>query len=119
MSALLLALYALVGESAQAVPLLNHFFDTFDTPMASVQSIARFDLDVDGDGIPEIILGFPGNQYGQDWIVYKHVGDEACKSLGVVRFHFSAFYYDLKEKRLWAYIRVTADSGGWTQFRLR
>jgi hypothetical protein len=83
-----------------------------------VRSIARFDLDVDGDGRPELFLGFPGNQYGQDWSVYKLEGDGTCSPLGRLFFHYQAFYYDLAERRLWAYVRVTGATGGWTQFRL-
>jgi hypothetical protein len=67
---------------------------------------------------PELFLGLPGNQYGQDWSVYKLRGDGTCSPLGPIRFHYEAFYYDLAERRLWAAVRATAATGGWTQFRL-
>src|SRR5882672_7618034 len=116
----LCVLLATVSASAQRTPLLTHLFDlhSINLTPADVGSIARFDLDVDGDGRPELFLGLPGNQYGQDWSVYKLEGDGTCSPLGRMFFHQQAFYYDLAERRLWAYVRVTGATGGWTQFRL-
>jgi hypothetical protein len=110
----LLALYVLlatVSTSAQRTPLLTHLVDLYNLTSADVRSIARFDLDVDGDGRPELFLGLPGNQYGQDWSVYKLRGDGTCRPLGPIRFHYEAFYYDLAERRLWAAVRATAAHG--------
>ena len=108
------------GEPAvdQRPSMLQHFLNSFNATADIVRSLARFDLDVDGDGTPEVFLGLPGNQYGQDWFGYRIRTDGTCDPLGALRFHFQAFYYDASQRRLWAYVRVTANSGGFVQYHL-
>ena len=104
-----------------SVPLVEHFFRSSGSSLEAAEShpwISRFDLDVDGDGRKELFLALPGTNTGQDWTVYACPPSGACRSLGVVRFHASCFFYSLPERRLWAYARVTSEKGGWTQYFL-
>jgi hypothetical protein len=56
--------------------------------------VARLDLDIDGDGTPELFLSqsqTSGSSGAQEWIVYSRAGDESWAFVGIVGFNYDLF----------------------------
>jgi hypothetical protein len=75
--------------------------------------VFRMELDVTGDGKPELFLGttLGIGRTGMPWAVYSPRADGRYRPLGVIYFHYTDFYYSSNSSFLCSLIHVT-DSGG-------
>lgn len=79
----------------EAVPLLSDFGTRNQLMPGQACRILRIDIDVTGDGRPELLLA-KAERLGQLWSVYEQAGDQRYRLLGEVGFPYWAFM--LKEK---------------------
>lgn len=99
---LLLGFVVSVAPSTGANPsLLNHLVAMLEIPPnADAQRpqpirVYRMELDVTGDGKPELFLAttWLGGRRGLEWVVYSPQLDGTYRPLGVIEFAYMSFYY--------------------------
>lgn len=93
--------------------------------------VYRMDLDVTGDGVPEIFIGVFGG-HAWTWVVYTNLSGGKYRELPVqVRpdapadydltqlvFSYDAFYYDGGQALLAGFVRGGPGEGGWTRYHV-
>lgn len=94
--------------------LLDHFVSMLKIPPDEGTSgsmpikVFRMELDVTGDGKPELFLGTTWGigRTGMPWAVYTPRPDGRYRPLGVIYFHYSDFYYSSNSSFLCSLIHV-------------
>jgi hypothetical protein len=89
---------------ANEQPLLAHFEDASEIVTVGPISIFRMELDVTGDGVPELFLSQSQNAgpAGNWWMVYSPQGDGTYRFLGDLVFHRKLFSFDDEKMELTA-----------------
>jgi hypothetical protein len=77
-------------------------------------------LDVTGDSEPEVFLAASdaGGAFGLTWGVYSPLGNGTYRRHGFITFHYDAFYFSEAESLLSVYVRLSAELGGYTHYRV-
>jgi hypothetical protein len=110
------AILSVASFGAVDMPLLSHFISTLEIPTDVPSKVLRMELDVTGDGRPELFLGttYLGGNFGNAWTVYSPGDDGRYRSLGQLTFHYEGFYYAADASRFCVYVRASAQEGGFT-----
>lgn len=116
---LLLLLLAVVPGWAASQSLLVHFISMLKIPPdvdahwpVPVQ-VYRMELDVTGDGKPELFLSttWNGGRRGLQWVVYSPQPDGTYRPLGVIEFAYTSFYYSAKSSTIFVPINGEPGAG--------
>jgi hypothetical protein len=112
----LTAILSLATLGAADTPLLSHFVSSLEIPAGVPSKVLRMELDITGDGKPELFLGttYLGGTSGNAWTVYTPGDDGRYRLLGQLTLHYEDFYYDPGARRLCVYVRASAQDGGFT-----
>ncbi len=116
-AAQLLAGCAAAGE----VDLLDHFWDKSEILSDSPGQVLRMDVDVTGDGDPEIFLANSqkmGTSGIQEWFVYSRIESDRYKPLGVLAFSYRLFLVTGDGPRLVAYYHDVGPMGSVVTYRV-
>lgn len=122
----------LVAACANAtdVRMLDDFVATQGAPLSG--RVFRMDLDVTGDGVPEIFVGAPGG-HAVSWVVYTlDASSGKYRELPVelpadapadydahrVAFSYDAFYFARANSLFSVFVRGGPGQGGWTHYRV-
>jgi hypothetical protein len=115
---------------AGGIPMLDDFVSMLGTPLNG--RVYRMDLDVTGDGTPEIFLGSAGG-HAMTWVVYTFdstsgkyrqvpvkVRSDAPADYDATQvvFNYESFYYSATQSLFSAFIRVAANQGGWRRYEV-
>ncbi len=109
-----------IACQAEEVPIIEDFVSALEIPLDQPSKVSRMDLDVTKDGKPELFLAtsYLGGAFGQSWVVYTPEASGKYRRLGVLAFHYEAFYYSSQEDRFSVYVRVDRERGGFTRYRI-
>lgn len=80
-----------------------------DTLLNQPVSVCRMDLDVTGDGKPELFIGttWEAGLRGMPWVVYSSQSDGRYRPLGLAVFRYEEFYYSQRHSTI--FVPVPAD----------
>lgn len=102
------------GGSATAegqAPLLNGFLDRNDVIPGEQTTVLRLDIDVTGDGQPELLLAL-ASRHRQAWSAYSWTGVNQLKYLGEVGFPYWGFLLEADPTRLVAAYELESGQPG-------
>lgn len=116
--ALALLLACSIGQAADEL-LLDHLMAIWDIPSEPGAGrypiqVFRMQLDVTGDGKPELFLGttWGGSRRGIPWVVYTTDADGRYRPLGVISFSYESFYYSASGSTIFAPTAGGPGTGG-------
>ncbi len=104
---------------AAEVPLVDHFESKSNLLPSLPASVFRFDLDVTGDGVPEIFLSqsqTSGMSGLEEWLVYTRVDASKYRLLGILSFSYSLFRLSDDSTRLLAFYASKTGAGSAVTF---
>ena len=119
LSLLLLLSVAVVPDWAANQSLLVHFISMLrippdaDTRWPQPVQVYRMELDVTGDGKPELFLSttWKGGRRGLQWVVYSPQTDGTYRPLGVIEFAYTSFYYSANSSTIFVPINGGPGAG--------
>jgi hypothetical protein len=83
--------------------LLEHFEQTSEILPGEPYQVLRMDLDLTGDGVPEMLLSkalSDGRSGEQEWLIYAKAGEGQYRMLGILDFSFQTFRFTEQQKLL-------------------
>lgn len=101
--------------------LLVHFAEKSSIDPASPTQVFRIDLDLTGDGAPEVLLcntSMAGTSGLQGWFVYSKVGDGQYRFIGDIEFSYLLFRLSADGSKLMAYDKTEVGKGTIVTYRV-
>jgi len=102
--------------------LLDHLTEMLGVPRDTDvrRSVLRMELDVTGDGKPELFLSatWTGSQNGMVWVVYTPRADGRYQPLGVLVFGYDSFYYSAKGSYVCGAVHTGATTPGFAYYHV-
>jgi hypothetical protein len=113
--------FVLPGRAAN-VSLLSHLVSMLQIPpdadarWPKPVQVYRMELDVTGDGKPELFLGttWEAGRRGLLWVVYSPQPDGTYRPLGVIEFAYTSFYYSASSSTI--FVPVSGGPGAGPAF---
>jgi len=110
-----------VCAGAGDVDLLDHFWDKSQVLSDSPGQVLRMELDVTGDGHPEIFLANSqktGTSGVEEWLVYSRVGPARYRAFGTLAFSYQLFLVRDDGPSLVAYYKDVGPMGSVVTYRV-
>jgi tetratricopeptide (TPR) repeat protein len=102
--------------------LLDHLTEMLGVPLDTDarRSVLRMELDVTGDGKPELFLGatWTGSQNGMLWVVYTPRANGRYQPLGVLQFGYHTFYYSAKGSYVCGAVHTGSTTPGFAYYHV-